>query len=300
MILVTGSEGLIGRHVSLALKASGHDVRAFDLARSAAEDVRSPAALAQALPGVTGVVHLAAVSRVVEAQRNPGGCNATNVDAFGELLRLCLDRQPRPWVIFVSSREVYGAQSVLPVPEDATLKPMNVYARSKVRGEDMTAAAAAAGLHTNICRLSNVFGCPLDHPDRVAMAFAAAAAWGGVARVDGLHCTFDFTAVADVADGLCRLVEATIAGERLPPVHLVSGRGTTLGELATMAQRLSRRAVEIVEAPARTYDVPHFIGDPTRAHALLGWRARTSVDSGLGNLVDALQSHQPSALAPQS
>jgi nucleoside-diphosphate-sugar epimerase len=299
MILVTGSEGLIGRHVSRALAASGHAVRAFDLARSATEDVRNPAALARALEGVTGVLHLAAVSRVVDAEQDPETCQATNVDAFGELLRLCMDRRARPWVIFVSSREVYGAQAFLPVAEDAVLRPMNVYARSKVRGEALTGEAVAAGLNANICRLSNVFGCPEDHADRVAMAFAGAAAWGGVARVDGSDCMFDFTVIADVADGLCRLVEATKAGERLPPVHFVTGRSTTLAELASMAQGLSTRTVDIVEAPARTYDVSRFVGDPTRAQALLGWRARTSVEAGMAGLVQALQTHQPAALAPQ-
>ena len=297
MILVTGSEGLIGRHVASALLASGHAVRRFDLARASNEDVRSSVALARALEGVTGVLHLAAMSRVARAEIDPDDCHATNVEGLGELLRLCLTQRNRPWVIFVSSREVYGQQAVLPVPEDAALMPINVYATSKVLGEGLIAQASSAGLQTNICRLSNVYGCLHDHRDRVAMAFAAAAAWGGVARVDGADCTFDFTFITDVAEGFCRLVEATIAGERLPPVQFVSGRGTTLGGLARLAKSISAHPVHIVEASARTFDVSRFVGDPARTRALLGWQATTQIEPGMAALVRALH-HQDAGVLP--
>ena len=298
MILVTGSEGLIGRHVSSALSASGHAVRRFDLGRSPIEDVRSSEAVARALEGVTGVLHLAAMSRVAHAETDPEGCHATNVEGLGKLLRLCLARRNRPWMIFVSSREVYGQQAVLPVSEDAALLPINAYATSKVQGERLIAQASVAGLQTNICRLSNVYGCPHDHRDRVTMAFAAAAVRGGVARVEGADCIFDFTYITDVADGLCRLVDATIAGERLPPVHFVSGRGTTLGALANLAKSVSAHPVQIIEAPARTFDVSRFVGDPARARALLSWQATTTVEHGLATLVRAMQKVDAGALPP--
>jgi len=293
MILVTGSEGLIGRHVVSALSASGHAVRRFDLARSSTEDVRSPEALVRALEGVTGVLHLAAMSRVASAETDPEGCHATNVEGLGELLRRCLAQRHRPWVIFVSSREVYGQQAVLPVPEDATQMPLNVYATSKVQGEHLIVQASIAGLQANICRLSNVYGCPHDHHDRVVVAFARAAARGGIARVDGADCLFDFTFITDVTDGLCRLVEATMTGERLPPIQFVTGRGTTLGALASLAERISAHPVQIIEASARTFDVSRFVGDPARARALLGWQTTTPVEHGLATLVGAM--HQVSA-----
>ena len=297
MILVTGSEGLIGRHVVSGLLASGHAVRRFDQAHASIEDLRHSGAVETALGGVTGVLHLAAVSRVARAEKEPHLCRQTNVDALGQLLRLCLAQQSRPWVIFVSSREVYGQQAVLPVPEDAVLLPVNIYAGSKVEGERLTAQASSAGLHTNICRLSNVYGCPHDYGDRVAVAFAAAAARGGAARVDGPDCLFDFTFIADVAVGLCRLVEATVAGERLPPVQFVSGRGTTLGGLARLAKSISAHPVDIVEAPARTFDVSRFVGDPARTRALLGWQATTPIEDGMAMLVRALQQQESGARA---
>ena len=122
-VLVTGSEGLIGREVCRSLAARGHNVRRFDISRSSLEDVRRSDQLSVAVNNVDGVVHLAAVSRVVWGERNPDLCVATNVVALKELLDACLNQRRRPWVVFASSREVYGSSDRLPVHEDARLQP---------------------------------------------------------------------------------------------------------------------------------------------------------------------------------
>lgn len=287
-ILVTGSEGLIGRRLCSLLAARGVEVRRFDIARSKAEDVRNEENLANAVKGIDGVVQLAAVSRVVWGERNPELCISTNVDAFRSLLRLCLDRPRRPWLIFVSSREVYGNADHLPVKEDAPLRPLNVYARSKQEGERLAMEARSAGLCVNTCRLSNVYGSTQDHTDRVIPAFASVAAYGGRMRVEGRDNLFDFTNIADVGQAMETLVDVTARGQLLPTVHFASGVGTTLGQLAELAERHARAAVEINEVPKRDYDVSRFIGDPERARQLIGWRAEVPIEAGVRDLIDRL------------
>jgi nucleoside-diphosphate-sugar epimerase len=297
MILVTGAEGLIGRHICAVMKAAGVDYRPFDIRRSSFEDVRNSEAVTAALKGVRGIIHLAAVSRVAWGERDPGLCEAVNVRALQGLLGACLEGH-RPWVVFASSREVYGQPHSMPVREDAPRQAMNHYARSKHRGELLVEAAAQAGLRANICRFSSVYGCPHDHVDRVAMAFALAAA-GRSDRIfiEGAGNTFDFTSVREVADGLWRLVQATDSGESLPPIHLVSGRGTTLGELAQMAADAAVRDFVMQDAAPRSYDVSRFIGDPSRAFSLIGWAARSDLKVEFARLVDDLRLAAPAPRA---
>lgn len=297
MILVTGSEGLIGRQVCSILAAAGIDYRPFDIRRSPAEDVRTTRDIASALNGARGVIHLAAVSRVIWGERDPELCEAVNVRALQNLLHACVEGS-RPWFIFASSREVYGQASILPVNEDAPKQPMNHYARSKQLGELLVEAATAAGLRANVCRLSSVYGCPHDHVDRVAMAFArASAGQSDRISIEGAGNTFDFTSVRDVADGLWRLVQATDGGEQLPPIHFVSGRGTTLQELAQMAAQAAVRDFVIEEARPRSFDVSQFIGDPARARSLLGWTATADLRTEFERLVRNLAT-APSPVTP--
>jgi nucleoside-diphosphate-sugar epimerase len=295
MILVTGAAGLIGRHFCTRLEREGRAFRRFDLRIAPEQDTRNPAALAQALEGVSGVVHLAAVSRVVTAQGQPDLCWETNVDALKSLLSLCGDSGR--WIVFASSREVYGQPLALPVAESAPLQPMNIYARSKVAGEALIDGVREKGVVANVVRFSSVYGCPQDHEDRVAMAFAWAGCRGGTMRLEGGENVLDFTYIDDAVDGLWRLCQRTEAGERLPPIQFVSGRGVTLRQLADMAARNARGTVRSVEAPPRDFDVSRFIGDPARAAALLGWRATTDLETGVARLIDAM-CEMPDSMGP--
>lgn len=307
MILITGSRGLIGRSLVRRLASQGISFREFDVARSPREDTREPAALAAALEEATGIIHLAAVSRVVGAQRDPVLTQAVNVEALQSLLGAMMKRPERPWLIFASSREVYGEAASLPVGEDSPLAPLNVYARSKVAGEQLVEEAREAGLVANIVRFSNVYGCIDDHADRVVPAFARTAACGGVLRLEGPENMFDFTHVDDAVRGLELQIAVAAARETMPPIHLLTGEGTTLHALAAIAARTSSHDLDLEIAPPRKYDVARFVGDPTRAQSLLGWQARIDLPTGFTKLIEAFRSaaadppsSAPSAVLPHA
>jgi nucleoside-diphosphate-sugar epimerase len=292
-ILVTGSCGLIGRAVIERIKAATYaaSVR-FDICErdpAARGDLCDGDAVERALAGVTGVIHLGGVSRVVWGEHSPLNCWQTNVEATQTILKLALRLPQQPWFIYASSREVYGQQVEVPVSEAAFLNPMNVYARSKYAAEQLVWQARDGGLRAAVIRFSSVYGDVDDHSDRVVPAFASAAAFGGTMRLDGPDCTFDFTHVADVASGVIDVASLLSAGDRnLPPLHFVSGIGTTLRELSEIARDAAASPRIIVKvAPPRKFDITRFWGDPSRAAAILGWRSSIPVREGVNKLVAA-------------
>lgn len=292
-ILITGSSGLIGSALRMALEKRGDQAICFDVRERGAShgDVIDRARLAEAISGVHGIIHLAAVSRVIWGERDPEGCWATNVGGTSNVLELAAVEPGKPWVIFASSREVYGQPDTLPVTEDAPLRPVNIYGQSKVEGERLVSEARQAGVRAATVRLSNVFGSVHDHPDRVVPAFARGAVSGIELRVDGGNHTFDFTYVDDVARGIVQLVDllGSDAGAPPPPIHFVSGSPTTLSELSALAIRIAGTQATVRHASPRNFDVAQFYGNPSRAIEILGWQPKVSLHEGLAKLIMAFQ-----------
>ena len=293
-VLVTGSKGLVGTAIASALEVNGYEVIRFDLRADVGNghgDSRLASSVRDAIRGADGVVHLAAVARVVWAEREPELCEKTNVVGTKNVLDAALAEGNRPWVIFASSREVYGQAVELPVDEDTPLAPVNIYGRSKVAGERLVTSARDRGTRTTVVRLSNVYGTLDDHVDRVIPAFVRAAVDGTTLRVEGSSNTFDFVHIDDVARGLLGLVEEMQGGsEPLPPMHLVTGVPTTLGELARRVVAMTGSRATVRENTPRTFDVSRFYGDPSRARKLLGWSARISLGEGLRRLAEDYRS----------
>ena len=301
-ILITGSEGLIGRALRVALEARGAEVIGLDLLGTGREhgDVRSLRRVHDALDCCGGVVHLAAVSRVLWGERDPKGCWSTNVEGLGNVLRALDNKKRQPWLLFASSREVYGQPPHLPATEDTRLLPVNVYGRSKVEGERLMEEATAKGLRTATVRLSNVYGSARDHADRVVPAFARAAVSGSNIRIDGAECTFDFTHIDDTVRGMVGIIDLLEIGETPPPIHLLTGTPTTLRDLATLAIKIAGRISLVLEAPPRSFDVSRFHGDPSRARELLGWEPRVVLREGLERLVRDLRAETGGAECGES
>jgi nucleoside-diphosphate-sugar epimerase len=251
-------------------------------------DLRDPVALADALQGCEGIYHMAAVSRVAWGEEDPATCDAVNVAATRSLIDLMM-QGAKPWLVFASSREVYGNPVSVRVRESDPLAPVNVYGRSKAQAEAIIEAARPAGLRTAILRLSNVYGTLYDHPDRAVPALLWRALNGQPIELTGGDNYFDFVHVRDSVAGLVTAGDMLAAGaEPVPAVHLATGVATSLSALARAAVDLCGSGSEILHKPARAYDVGGFCGDPTLAGQVLGWRAQIGLEAGMSELRGAM------------
>jgi UDP-glucose 4-epimerase len=294
-ILITGSKGLIGNRLCLALEKSGIAVERFDIKFPKDHhdfgDILDADRLKSKIKKCIGVIHLAAVSRVVWGEKDPEHCWQTNVIGTQNIIRAVQDSPLKPWILYASSREVYGQQQNLPVEIDAEYIPMNIYARSKVAAEKEILQARKSQLLTAVVRYSSVYGSVYDHRDRVVPAFCRAAALGSPLRIDGLDNILDFTHVDDVVRGTIAIVDALEAGEsKLPPVHLTTGVPTTLDALARLACKSAKRELSLVEAPGRSYDVSKFYGNTTKTNQILDWCAEIPLEEGVYNLTQQFKS----------
>ena len=267
-------------------------VKPFDLRESAAGhelDILDRAALDDAARDCDGIIHLAAISRVADAELDPHLTWKTNATGTRNVLRAARRSPRRPWVLLASSREVYGQTNNLPAREDHPLEPVNVYGRSKAEAEYHLSRARRSGLTTAVVRLTNIYGVPDDHPERAVPAFIRGVLEGRTLRVDGNTSTLDLLHIDDGMAGILLVVEQLESGVTdLPALQLVSGRAVTIGELARMCVEVVGRPVGIHEHPPGEDRVHHFVGDPARAGKVLGWKPGVSLEQGLRVLARAL------------
>lgn len=160
-ILVTGSEGFIGRTLTQALTEAGHDVWGLDMAvksgtrRLAVDllDAEATQAAVGRIPPCGVVIHLAALAH---GQAPPAGetCFSVNTRTTANLLQALAKTVPR--LILFSSIAVYGEDGRRdPVKPGDALRPATAYGASKQACEEQALASVLP--HVEILRLAPVF-----------------------------------------------------------------------------------------------------------------------------------------------
>jgi UDP-glucose 4-epimerase len=282
-ILITGSNGVIGSALRVRLLRDYSDVIGFDIAsktNSEQGDILDLDRLRQSIKNVQGIIHLAAVSRVRTAALNPAHAFNVNVKGLVNLLRTAIEIRPKPWLMFVSSKEVYGEQVIFPIKENSIRCPISTYAKTKILGEQLVEASK---LRTMCVRLSSVYGATNDLEERVVPTFFRQACVNETLVVNGKHKTLDLNYIDDVVEGLFLAAKLLANSKKhsIPTIHLTSGRETSLYGLAEMVVHTSSSSSKIIEDQQNINFASRFVGDTARAKKILGWMPHTSLEEGL-------------------
>jgi nucleoside-diphosphate-sugar epimerase/glycosyltransferase involved in cell wall biosynthesis/MoaA/NifB/PqqE/SkfB family radical SAM enzyme len=273
---------VIGRALVPALRAEGFDVREFDRSYGHTFTGDIP------LQGCAGVIHLAACARVAVAEADPARARRDNVDATAQLLAALAAQRSPAWLVFASSREVYGCPTILQVGESAPLAPRNTYGATKAEAEALV--SAARGVRSIVLRLANVYGAPWDHADRLVPAFTRAACAGAPLIVHGQGRALDLVHIDDTVAAFVAAARALEAGRAMPGVlNVCSGVETPLEQLAAAVTRHARSPSHTFTTSSAPHEVDRFVGDNSLARATLGWRPSIDLDEGLAALVSALK-----------
>lgn len=229
--LVTGAGGFVGLALLDHLLSGGETVRAFNDRPLAPEalahfatlpgrlepirgDVRDRAAVAAALKGTAGAVHLAAITLGARADIVPAR-RAAEVNTLSTAILLEEARRAGvPRVVYPSSGAVYGALPLGPevVTEATEPAPAGLYGFTKLASEALAKEANRDGLSTVRARITAVFG-PWEYDTGVRETLSppfqiAARGLAGLPTRIGAGGARDWTSSRDIARALATLLRA--------------------------------------------------------------------------------------------
>lgn len=311
-VLVTGAGGFIGSHLTERLIREGAWVRAFvrynsrhDIGLLAllpaellseveviAGDLRDSEAVRQAVRGVEIVFHLGALIAIPYSYRHPREVVETNI--LGTLNVLMAARELGiQRIVHTSSSEVYGTAQYVPIDEKHPLQGQSPYSASKI-GADKIAESffRSFGVPVAILRPFNTYG-PRQSARAVIPTIIAQALTLDRIRLGALDPQRDFTFVEDTVEGFLRM--ALAEGVEGQEVNLGTGTCLSIGDLAHKILGLVGRDLPIVCEEERLRppqsEVLRLHADAQRAHRMLGWQPRVSLDEGLERTIAWIQDH---------
>ena len=312
--LVTGGQGFVAQWAIRAMIARGWSVTSAGIHHGAGHNILSDderqavdwvtmdvtegdqvaAAIERAAPDF--VLHLAAISHVPDARRNPTRAFEVNAVGTVRLLAQLAERRREgrgdPVVLVVGSSEQYGRhdREEMPLAEQAEQRPLTLYAASKT-GQEIAALQAfrGEGLRVICTRSFNHSGAGQAQsfvlPSLVTRALAVARDGGHLTLGNG-DTVRDFLHIDDVVDAYLSLAARGTPGE---VYNVCSGEGVSIRALAeSVLQRIGVPA-DISSDPAltRPVDVPVQIGSNAKLRRATGWTPRRTREDIIDDLIHA-------------
>jgi len=304
-ILVTGGAGYLGSVLCDLLTRSGHRVRAFDSLMHGGRallglagrgdfeflrgDLRDPNAVRAALRGVHTVVHLAAIVGDPACARQPDVARAVNETAALALFAAAREAGVRRF-LFASTCSNYGrmADTSIAAREDHELRPVSLYAETKVAVERELLAAPLAPTAATVLRLATLHGLsPRMRFDLTVNEFTMELFVRRKLVVFGEQFWRPYVHVRDAARAFALALEA--------PLETVAGQVFNVGDTRENYRKSDLLELLVERIPDAEVQRVHKAEDPRdyrvafeRIQERLGFKVERRVADGIDEILSAL------------
>lgn len=325
-ILVTGSAGFIGFHVSKRLLEEGHEVVSVDNLNNYYDPTLKQDRLEQLLrrPGFRfqkldlaerqptadlfrnvrpqRVIHLAAQAGVRYSLTNPHAYVDSNLVAFTNILEGCRHNGVEH-LTYASSSSVYGANTRMPFSvHDNVDHPVSLYAATKKANELMAHSYSHLyGLPTTGLRFFTVYG-PWGRPDMALFIFTKAILSDRPIQVfnEG-RMKRDFTYIDDIVEGVIRVSDRMATpnsrwdGDRADPgtsrapyriYNIGNQQPVDLLRVIEILEDCLRKRARLQLLPMQPGDVPATFADVSDLSRDVGFQPSTSIEDGVQRFVE--------------
>ena len=293
-ILITGSDGFIGSHLTETLVRAGHSVRAFVMYNSFnswgwldqsptdirdnldvfAGDIRDPHGVKTAMKGCESVLHLAALIAIPYSYHSPDTYIDTNIKGTLNVLQAARELSVKR-VVHTSTSEVYGSARFVPITEEHPLQGQSPYSATKIAADQLAYSFYASfGLPVTIARPFNTYG-PRQSARAVIPTIITQIANGKKQiKLGAVSPTRDFNFVHDTVAGFIAAMKSDKGlGE---VINFGSNFEISIGDTAQLIAEAMNCKIEIITDEARlrpeNSEVERLWADNSKAKTLFGWQ----------------------------
>ncbi|MCF0131354.1 MAG: SDR family NAD(P)-dependent oxidoreductase [Pseudobutyrivibrio sp.] len=312
-VLVTGSDGFIGSHLTEELVKRGYEVRAFvyynsfnnwgwldtlpksvmDHVEVFAGDIRDPHGVREAMKGCDAVFHLAALIAIPFSYHSPDAYVDTNIKGTLNVLQAARDLGTSR-VLVTSTSEVYGTAQYVPIDEKHPYQGQSPYSATKI-GADRLAESfyRSFELPVTIVRPFNTYGPRQSARAVIPTIITQLLAGKTEIKLGSLTPTRDFNYVKDTAAGFIAMYESdkTIGQE----INIATQQEISIGQLAEELIRQINPAAKIICEEQRLRpeksEVNRLLGSNAKILELTDWKMQYTFEQGLAETIEFLRNN---------
>jgi len=293
-VVVTGSNGFIGKFTVHALLNAGYDVVAIDLSLSRLEEFKNHPKFSGIIDNINSetfknhiqagdkVLHLAAVTTFEQCDENPQRAVTINVVGTLNVVRACIEKQAER-LVYSSSGAVYSPNVRTPIREDEPRHSLNVYGWTKRQAEDwiLFYGKQDPSFSYIILRYGYIYGKEKD--------------WGAIGKfitkikagekpiIYGGEQINDFTHVDDIVQANLLALET----KHLNQIYNIgTGVPTSIKDTCKICEEiLGREDLGYEIKPSRPWDLSVFVYDINKAKIILGYNPKWKIREGIKQVV---------------
>ncbi|EPH41244.1 SDR family NAD(P)-dependent oxidoreductase [Streptomyces aurantiacus] len=306
---VTGAEGFIGSHLTEALVATGHRVRAMvqynsfssygwletlpadvlDQVEVVLGDVRDTGSVRSLVADADAVYHLAALIAIPYSYQAPHSYVDTNVTGTLNVLE-AVRHLEIPRLVHTSTSETYGTARTVPITEDHPINTQSPYAASKAGGDRLADSYHASfGTPVVTLRPFNTYGPRQSMRAVIPTVIGQVAAGSRTIRLGDLRPTRDFTFVKDTAQAFLAVGTAPAATVEGRTFNAGTGGEISVGDLVRLIGKVMDAELDVTEDERRirpaASEVMRLVADASRLRAATGWTPAHDLEQGLARTV---------------
>jgi len=295
--VVTGGAGFIGSHITEKLVERGDTVTVIDNLKTGKEknlesvkekikfvkgSILDVKLLEEITHNVDGIFHQAALASVQESFTKPDEYNEVNVNGTENILKFA--KKLKIKVVYASSSSVYGNPKNIPIKETDEKNPINPYAETKLKDEELAAKYAKMGVNIIGLRYFNVFGMRQSKEYAgVIKLFLERIRDGLPPKINGDGTQFrDFVHINDVVNANIMAMDSNVKHDFF---NVGTNYAVSILDLAKMMIQYSQLNIEPIHGPSLKGDVQRTLADINSINEKLYWKPSIMIKDWLKDII---------------